>query len=85
MYLALSWVPRLLAQIGLAVLAAKLLWDTGKTLPRETFALGAHGEQLPGLLVPVAVYLTEAWAGVCIGLSLLPTRGIASAPAPRGA
>ena len=39
MYLALSRAPRLLVQIVLATLAAKLLWDTGKTLPRERFAL----------------------------------------------
>lgn len=70
-YLALSRVPQVLAQIGLVVLAAKLLWDTGKTLPRETFALVPMVNSCIGLLVPVAVYLTEAWAGVCIGLSLL--------------
>ena len=71
MYLALSLAPLLLAQIGLAGLSAKLLWDTGKTLPRETFALVPMVNSAMGLLVPVAVYLTEAWAGVCIGLSLL--------------
>ena len=71
MYLALSRVPLLLAQIWLAVLGAKLLWDTGKTLPSDTFALLPMVNSCLGLLVPVAVYLTEAWAGVCIGLSLL--------------
>jgi hypothetical protein len=71
MYLALSYAPQLLAQLWLAVLAAKLLWDTGKTLPRETFALVPMVNSCIGLLVPVAIYLTEAWAGACIALSLL--------------
>ena len=71
MYLALSRAPQLLAQIWLAVLAAKLLWDAGKTLPRETFALVPMVNSCIGLLVPVAIYLTEAWAGACIALSLL--------------
>ena len=70
-YLALSSVPLLLAQIWLAALAVKLLWDTGKTVPRETLAVLPMVNSCIGLLVPVAVYLTEAWAGLCIGLSLL--------------
>ena len=71
MYLALSRAPRLLAQLWLAVLAAKLLWDAGKTLPRETLTLVPMVNSCIGLLVPVAIYLTEAWAGACIALSLL--------------
>jgi len=71
MYLALSHAPTLFAQLCLAVLAAKLLSDTGKTLRRETFALVPMGNSCIGLLVPIAVYLTEAWAGALIALSLL--------------
>jgi len=59
------------AQICLVALAAKLLWDTDKILPRETFALVPMVNTALGLLVPVAIYLTEAWAGACIGLSIL--------------
>ena len=70
-YLALSHVPLLLAQIGLALLAALLLWGLDKLGPRETLALAPMVNSGLGLLVPVAVYLTEAWAGAFIGLSLL--------------
>jgi hypothetical protein len=70
-YLLLSRVPMLFGQLCLTVLAAKLLWDLDKILPREIFALAPMVNTVLGLLVPVAVYFTEAWAGVCIGLSLL--------------
>ena len=70
-YLAVSHVPLLLAQIVLGLLAAKLLFDLDKIVPREALALGPMLNSCLGLLVPVAVYLTEAWAGACIGLSLL--------------
>jgi hypothetical protein len=70
-YLLLSSLPILCAQILLAALAAKMLWDLDKILPRETLALAPMLNTGLGLLVPVAVYFTEAWAGACIGLSLL--------------
>ena len=70
-YLLLSRVPMLFAQLCLVALVAKLLWDLDKILPREIYAMAPMVNTAIGLLVPVAVYFTEAWAGACIGLSLL--------------
>jgi len=70
-YVALSHTPRLLIQFWLIVLAGKLLWDASKALPSETFTLVPMLNACVGLLVPGATYLTEAWAGACIALSLL--------------
>ncbi|HEX5108480.1 MAG TPA: hypothetical protein VFV95_08545 [Vicinamibacterales bacterium] len=71
LYLVESRVPEALMQVCLALLAALLLWETGKALPRDTFALVPMVNSCVGLLVPVAIYLTEAWSGAFIGLSLL--------------
>jgi hypothetical protein len=70
-YLLLSRLPMLCAQLCLVLLAAKLLWDLHELRPRETLALAPMVNTALGLLVPAAIYFTEAWAGVCIGLSLL--------------
>lgn len=71
-------LPTLLATITpaggrllLAILGGLLLWHIGALQRREPLAILPMANTVLGLLVPAAIYFGEAWAGACLGLSVL--------------
>jgi hypothetical protein len=71
LYPTLAVMPSWLAQVALGLLGAGLIVGVSLLLRRETWAVFPMLNTVVGLVMPASIYLTEAWAGALIGLSVL--------------